>query len=397
MIIYCAGRAHPKRERQEVKFIRNRMRSFLAIKLYEAKDPMRNSTAIYRKRKGIHIYLSGHNYITTKHERELTTYGHNRCRSFVYLKKKSEEGKIMHYKRRKKRRRKNSAPFSLFIDSGAYSAHTIGEEIDLTEYIQFIKDNLDIVDVYSNLDVIGDAKATLKNQEFMESQGLQPIPAFHVHEDFNYLRKYIEKYDYVALGGMAQLRNGNLLAEWLDKCWDIICDEDGIPKVKIHGFAITRLDLILRYPWYSVDSSSWVVHSRTGSIYVPKKKDGAYNYLIMPNSYGVSNRSTTINNHYCRQYGKVKEHIDEYVHSLGLKMGKSEFKKVKEGYTLSKERMERFANKEKTKIEIIVEPGLSNTYLHRDKANVLYFNALERAIPEWPWPYKRKGKRSILL
>jgi len=59
-----------------------------------------------------------------------------------------------------------------FLDSGAFSAFTKNVSIDISDYIKFIKDNKNIFKNYAVLDVIGDAKETLKNQIIMEKQGL---------------------------------------------------------------------------------------------------------------------------------------------------------------------------------------------------------------------------------
>lgn len=52
----------------------------------------------------------------------------------------------------------------LFLDSGAYSAWSQKTKINLKKYIKFIKENEDVIDVYSNLDVIGSPEGTWKNQ-----------------------------------------------------------------------------------------------------------------------------------------------------------------------------------------------------------------------------------------
>jgi len=52
---------------------------------------------------------------------------------------------------------------SVFLDSGAFSSFTKKVDINIEQYIDFIKSNADLLDHYSVLDVIGDAKATLKN------------------------------------------------------------------------------------------------------------------------------------------------------------------------------------------------------------------------------------------
>src|SRR5512133_2802594 len=80
----------------------------------------------------------------------------------------------------------------LFLDSGAYSAKTQGIEVNLNEYIQFIKDNKEVIDVYANLDVIGSAQGTWKNHNLMVKAGLNPMPVFHYGEDKKWLKMYLD-------------------------------------------------------------------------------------------------------------------------------------------------------------------------------------------------------------
>jgi hypothetical protein len=80
----------------------------------------------------------------------------------------------------------------IFLDSGAFSAMSQGVHIDIVDYIAFVKQNKSKLKVYANLDVIGNAEATLKNQEIMEKAGLSPLPCFHYGEDKKYLQMYCE-------------------------------------------------------------------------------------------------------------------------------------------------------------------------------------------------------------
>ena len=43
-------------------------------------------------------------------------------------------------------------------------------------------------------------------------------------------------------------------------------------KARVHGFAMTKNDFLLEYPWYSVDSSSWNVGQRYGCLCYYNKK-----------------------------------------------------------------------------------------------------------------------------
>ena len=157
----------------------------------------------------------------------------------------------------------------IFLDSGAYSAYASGKHIDLLEYIKFIKRNKDKVRFYANLDVIGigNAKKTLRNQRIMEEAGLNPLPVYHYHEyiskDYKYLiEDFCKKYSYVALGGMANtLKDKKEFIRYLKFCF-------GYAKkynTKIHAFGMTSLPILKMFPFYSVDSSSWIAGEKFGT------------------------------------------------------------------------------------------------------------------------------------
>lgn len=289
----------------------------------------------------------------------------------------------------------------LFIDSGAFSAFTKGIEIDIQDYIQFIRDNEQVISVYANLDVIGDAEGTLRNQEVMEAAGLSPLPCFHYNEPVEYLEYYLSKYDYIALGGMVPVSTSDLIS-WLDGVFaNYICDSAGIPKAKVHGFGLTSLKLMLRYPWYSVDSTSWVMTGRMGSVLVPKFRNNIFDYFEDPFKIVVSDRSPSTadaGKHFRTFTAMEQDVIQYYLSSKGYVIGSSVFHyedakayKLKEG--------ERWFNKAradgKREVETIVEPGLCNDYIKRDELNIIYYLDLERAINErhpWPWAFKLQNR-----
>ncbi|MCK4788579.1 MAG: hypothetical protein KAV87_32860 [Desulfobacteraceae bacterium] len=160
----------------------------------------------------------------------------------------------------------------VFLDSGAFSAFTKGVDVDIDGYCDYIKRNQDIIDVASVLDGIGDPQKTLDNQMYMESQGVRPLPCFHYGEDERYLEYYINNYEYITLGGMVPISTKQL-EMWLDRIWDkYLTDDTGRAKLKVHGFGLTVTSLMARYPWYSVDSSSWVQIAAMGNVYLPGSK-----------------------------------------------------------------------------------------------------------------------------
>lgn len=264
----------------------------------------------------------------------------------------------------------------IFIDSGAFSAHTKGTVINIDDYIAFIKENEKDITLYSNLDVIGDAEASHRNQLYMEDRGLVPLPCFHMGEDFKYLERYVRDYDYIALGGVAQaMNNKRLLVSWLNHCWRTICDADGYPKTRVHGFAITTLSIMFRYPWYSVDSTSWMRRGRFGAIYVPKERNGKHIYDANPLMLYVSNQSPTQKDegkHFRSCNQMEQDMILRYVHSKGFAMGRSRFEDGE---------------------EIVEEPGIANDYKLRDAMNILYFIDLEKNMPPYPQRWVEKNIR----
>lgn len=157
----------------------------------------------------------------------------------------------------------------LFLDSGAFSAFTKGISVDITEYCNFIKQYGDILEVASVLDAVGDPLKTWQNQQEMERQGARALPCFHYGEDERYLEHYVANYEYITLGGMVPISTPQLFL-WLDRLWEkYLTDASGNPRTKVHGFGMTSIPLMERYPWYSVDSSSWVQVGSMGSIIHP--------------------------------------------------------------------------------------------------------------------------------
>lgn len=152
---------------------------------------------------------------------------------------------------------------AFFLDSGAFSAKTAGVKINIDEYKDFITKNHSVFHCYANLDVIGDAKETKKNQEYLESNGLHPLPVFHFGSDLSELEQLANRYDYICLGGLVpHARRSETLKGWLDKCFSII----KVRRNKIHLFGITSREILMRYPAYSCDSTSAFEGSIRGSI-----------------------------------------------------------------------------------------------------------------------------------
>lgn len=185
----------------------------------------------------------------------------------------------------------------MMLDSGAFGAWSRGEEIDIDLYIAFILANSEHINTYVNLDVIPaklgvvatpaqveeSAQLSWRNMLYMESHGLKPIPVFHQGERFDWLRKMMDHgCPYI---GISPSNNNNVSSQkqiWLDRVFDVICDEAGEALVKTHAFGMTALPLLQRYPWYSADSTSWILSSARGSVMVPQHVHGKWDFQRVP-------------------------------------------------------------------------------------------------------------------
>lgn len=147
---------------------------------------------------------------------------------------------------------------ALFADSGAFSVKEQGAALTVEDYAAWLHRWRDEFEAYASLDVIGDSDASWENQQQLEAMDLQPLPVFHTGEDWSVLERYLERYTYVALGGMVgAYRPG----PWLVKCFRLAQG-----RAVYHGFGLTRWGLLRDFPFYSVDSSSWGSAFRYGSV-----------------------------------------------------------------------------------------------------------------------------------
>jgi len=206
----------------------------------------------------------------------------------------------------------------------------------LDEYIEFIHKYKSQLVGYVNLDIIYNAEESWENQKYMESNGLRPIPVFHYGEDFKWWRKYVDNYEYVGIGGVA---GGITLQQFVtslgNKAFEYIAETN--PEVKVHGFAVTSVNLIKRFRFYSVDSTTWLKHAAYGNIMVPKYDvvNKRFDYCLTPFVISVSDISmvkASKNPHYTIAFpSQIIERIEEYLNLVGLDKEKLKTDNVERG------------------------------------------------------------------
>lgn len=302
---------------------------------------------------------------------------------------------------------------SLFLDSGAFSAWTQGTEVNIDDYAEFALENLDRVEAIANLDVIpgkpfqrltdqhieDSAARGWENYEYLISKGIPKdklLHIFHQGEDFSWLEKMVKTMPYIGLSpGNDKSTDEKVM--WLDECMKYVCDKDGMPKVKFHGFAVTAHRLLLRYPWYSVDSTTWVIHGRLGAIMVPKNRGGEWIYDESPLIIPVSERSPNKSDagaHINSMSPRHRQMILDYIALKGYALGESSYKMVPQNHVLEKNEIwgeKKPKDKDALrKVTVIEKEGVSNRYTLRDEMNIIYFQDLEQHLPKWPWAFKQK-------
>lgn len=276
-----------------------------------------------------------------------------------------------------------------FLDSGAYSAWTRGVKINIDEYIEFIKAHSDCISVYATLDDLEDPEISYNNWQYMRSKGLNPLPVFHAHAPIEYLLAYMKETDYIAIGALAKTTTNTRLKH-LDRIWGgYLTDKSGYPIIKVHGFGITTLTIVSRYPWYSVDSTSWLLMAAYGKIYVPRYIGGAWVYNLTPMAIGISNISSAIGDeeggHFDTLSGREQQLVVQYLQEKGYVIGKSEFREELESYILLED--ERWSGRKYSnsfrEVETVIEHGVCNSYGQRSEINALFFKEFADIFPRW--------------
>ena len=175
----------------------------------------------------------------------------------------------------------------LFIDSGAYTALMQGKEVDVDEYIEYINGISNRVHVFAQVDYIPKGAldttdtglASWENYLYMlprvkESDKLMPI--YHQSESLDVLKRMVEYVkpdgnyvDYIGFGALAG--TGVTVPqkyEFFNKCFQVIQSSKN-PQVKVHAMGMTSLHLLEMFPFYSADSTSWIMQGANGNILTP--------------------------------------------------------------------------------------------------------------------------------
>ena len=164
----------------------------------------------------------------------------------------------------------------IFADSGAFSAWTQGAVISVDDYADWLHRWKSVLSVFCNLDVIDDPVATEVNQRALESNGLLPLPVWHIRSDRKHFEALCEEYRYVAVGGMVGTRWTRLMPKLT---WAVRRGRE--LGTVLHGLGVSAPGVIGSLPLFSVDSTSWTVAYRYGLVSIWDDKTNSLNKVTL--------------------------------------------------------------------------------------------------------------------
>ena len=275
---------------------------------------------------------------------------------------------------------------SFFLDSGAHSLYTKrviqvnggrrgrGDysfyETDefwsyVDSYSEFVQKNREIIDLFVNVDVIFNPELTWKAQKYLEKKcGMVPVPVVHYGTSLRWLKRYLkEGHTLIGLGGLGQEVSSRSYYAWADRVFSYLCPPpQRLPVVRLHGFAMTAFPLMMRYPWWSVDSATWVKTGGWGGIFVPKRRKGKWDFSIPSYKVTVSEKNPSKKErgqHFFSFSSVEKRMVLDWLEYIGIEC----------------------RNEEDVR-------GVFNHHTARKAANLHYFQLFCDSLPEWPWPFR---------
>lgn len=162
----------------------------------------------------------------------------------------------------------------LMIDSGAHTFHAKEDEFSnkplsfwenyLERYIKFILDNKDYIFACVELDIaniVGFDKVDYFREKYFEplkEEGILVCYVWHEYDGMEYWETMCQRFDYVGFS----LVNSSLSDNEITRMVNIARREGAL----IHGFAVTRVNIMSRLPFFTGDSTTWLVGTQYGEL-----------------------------------------------------------------------------------------------------------------------------------
>lgn len=273
--------------------------------------------------------------------------------------------------------RDNGHRVNIMMDSGAFSAWSSGITINIDDYIAYLKENMPSFYSAVCLDTIPgesgsmarvtqrmleeSANKSFENYLKMRKAGLDVIPVFHQGEDFAHLERLVdERVPYIGISPYMRAKPDSMMA-WFDECFTRITDKDGVPLVKTHGFGVTSNRATRRYPWFTLDSTSWIMQAAYGSVYLPVIDGNKERFDLPPIAFSATDRD------------KVSD-ASKALHMLG---------------PYSKKMVEQYL----AKLHLDIHSVRISQFARSD-VNLAYFMGVQATLGVKPFEYRRRGHKA---
>jgi len=194
-------------------------------------------------------------------------------------------------------------PMFVLLDSGAFSAWTKGKAINLDDYVDCIIRHRGVVCHAANLDVIpgrqGQKQISAYENRRAASEGWMNyryilarlrwlghedlcsriMPIHHQGESIDILKTMIDEgCQYVGISPSNDARTKQRM-KYLDEVFTYLSSQP--TRILTHGYAVTSETLMDSYPWFTVDSITWIYIAGFGMVKTPM---GAFSFSEDPRS-----------------------------------------------------------------------------------------------------------------
>lgn len=149
----------------------------------------------------------------------------------------------------------------LMIDSGAFTAATVGQVIDRAEYAEFLTTWGRVIDHAVTLDVIGDPAATRRNTRWFHQRGIPVMPVFTRGDKPKDFDAMVRDSGYVCVGGGVGMAQDLLVR----RLWALQRRAEELGG-GIHALGVGNLNALRKIRPYSADASNVSSTFRFGNV-----------------------------------------------------------------------------------------------------------------------------------
>lgn len=257
----------------------------------------------------------------------------------------------------------------LFVDSGAYTSHTKGHDVDVDDYINYVNNLDEGITLFAQVDKIPGKFGIPRTREeilkapaeswdnylYMRNKVKSPeklVPIFHQDEQFRWLENMLEWKDenghHIPYIGISSSKDKapKFREAWYWKVFDVI-ERSSNPGVKTHSFGTSSIRHLETFPFTSSDATSWLRGAAFGSITTD------YGTILVS---GVQDKDKAHINACPISYDNLKEYVLNY------------------GFELN---------------ELIYDTEDSKAHIKRQMFNIAY-------LQKWAENYQYKGPKSFI-